>query len=137
MCARSRPVARKRTQMADYDPELIARVVAAVLAGSSVSAVAREYRIPKGTVSTWVKRKGHSLTDGATVATQKRERIGGLIIDNLEAQLEATRSIAQVVSDGEWVKKQPASELAILFGVISDKSFRILEALPDEGGEPE
>jgi transposase-like protein len=130
--------------MADYDQELIARVVAAVLAGSSVSAVAREYRIPKGTVSTWVKRKGRSLVDGApsgetvaVAATQKRERIGDLIIDNLEAQLEATKSIARVVSDDDWIKKQPASELAILFGVISDKSFRILEALPDDGGEPE
>lgn len=127
--------------MATYDPELIARVVAAVMAGASVNAVAREYRIPKGTVSAWVKRRGgeQMLTERrdavATAATQKRERIGDLIIDNLEAQLEATKSIAQVVSDGEWVKKQPASELAILFGVISDKAFRILEALPDDDGD--
>lgn len=130
--------------MATYDPELIARVVAAVMAGASVNAVAKEYRIPKGTVSAWVKRKGGEqvLADRrdavATAATQKRERIGDLIIDNLEAQLEATKSIAKVVQDGDWIRKQPASELAVLFGVISDKAFRILEALPgDDDDEPE
>jgi transposase-like protein len=129
--------------MAQYDPELVARVVAMVLAGQSISSVAREYRIPKGTVSAWVKRQGSVLEAGeaavgeggvATVATQKKERIGDLIIDNLEAQLEATRAIARIVQEGEWIRKQPASELAVLFGVISDKSFRILEALPDDEG---
>ena len=124
--------------MATYDQELIASVVAAVLAGASVSAVAKEYRIPKGTVSAWVKRKGGEqvLADrrdaAATVATQKRERIGDLIIDNLEAQLEATKTIVAIVQDGEWLRSQQASELAVFFGVISDKAFRILEALPGD-----
>lgn len=135
--------------MAQYSPDLIAKVVAAVLEGQSTSAVAREYRIPKGTVSSWVKRNADSgpILDAAAggvanIATQKkenrRELIGDLIIDNLEAQLSVTKTMAIAIQDEDWIRKQPASEIAVLFGVISDKTFRILEALPEgEDGEEE
>ena len=68
--------------MSQYNPDLIAKVVAAVLEGQSMSAVAREYRIPKGTVSSWVKRNvdltpvsGAAEGGVANFATQKK-RIG-------------------------------------------------------------
>ena len=134
--------------MSQYSPDLIAKVVAAVLEGQSMSAVAREYRIPKGTVSSWVKRNvdlapisgapeggGRELRDPKK--ENRRERIGDLIIDNLEAQLNATKMMATAIQDEDWIRKQPASEIAVLFGVISDKTFRILEALPDDEEEEE
>jgi transposase-like protein len=128
--------------MAQYNPDLIAKVVAAVLEGQSMSAVAREYRIPKGTVSSWVKRNAIFESDnggGREIRDPKkegrRELIGDLIIDNLEAQLNATKTMANAIQDEEWIRKQPASEIAVLFGVIADKTFRILEALPDDDDE--
>lgn len=134
--------------MSQYNPDLIAKVVAAVLEGQSMSAVAREYRIPKGTVSSWVKRNvdlapvsgvvdggGRELRDPKK--ENRREQIGDLIIDNLEAQLNATKMMATAIQDEDWIRKQPASEIAVLFGVISDKTFRILEALPDDEEEEE
>lgn len=134
--------------MTQYNPDLIAKVVAAVLEGQSMSAVAREYRIPKGTVSSWVKRNvdlapvsrvadggGRELRDPKK--ENRREQIGDLIIDNLEAQLNATKMMATAIQDEDWIRKQPASEIAVLFGVISDKTFRILEALPDDEEEEE
>ena len=134
--------------MSQYSPDLIAKVVAAVLEGQSMSAVAREYRIPKGTVSSWVKRnvdlapisgaaEGGGREPRDPKKENRREQIGDLIIDNLEAQLNATKMMATAIQDEDWIRKQPASEIAVLFGVISDKTFRILEALPDDEEEEE
>lgn len=117
-----------------YTPELQGQVMAALLAGQSVSSVAKQYNIPKGTVSGW-KRQAQSLVESegvAGVATQKRERIGQLIIDNVEAELETMIAMQKnVFTDREWLKQQSASELAVLYGVIKDKAIRVLEALPD------
>lgn len=117
----------------EYDEQTKAAVMAALLDGQSISSVAREYKIPKGTVSAWKSRGWESVASGgvATIATQKRERIGALIIDGLEAKLLAIKAMADVFAEKDWVRKQPASEIAVLFGVVSDKAFRVLEALPD------
>lgn len=113
----------------EYDEATKGAVMSALLAGQSVSEVADKYRIPAGTVKSWKNRQKD--TPVATVATEKRQRIGDLILEGLEAQLTATKAMADVFADKDWIKKQTASEIAILFGVISDKTYRILEALPD------
>lgn len=116
-----------------YDEQTKAAVMAALLAGQSISHVAKEYKIPKGTVAAWSR----NLPRNHTVSSEKRERIGGLIIDNLEAEMLTTIEMLNVFKDKEWLKKQSASELAVLYGVIKDKTFRILEALPGESDESE
>jgi len=112
----------------EYSDETKAQVMAALLTGQSVSAVASNYKIPYSTVGTWAKDAKGLVRDSPI---QKRERIGELVIDNVEAALEATRAMANVFADTEWLNKQEASQLAVLYGVISDKTYRILEALPD------
>lgn len=101
--------------------------MAALLSGQSVSAVAKEYKIPQSTVSTW-RAQSPNIDD---IGTKKRERIGALVIDNLEAALETTQAILNVVKTKEWIEKQTATEIGVLYGIISDKTYRILEALPD------
>ncbi len=113
----------------EYSDETKAQVMAALLTGQSVSAVASSYKIPYSTVGTWAKDAKGLVRDSPI---QKRERIGELVIDNVEAALEATRAMANVFADTEWLNKQEASQLAVLYGVISDKTYRILEALPDQ-----
>jgi transposase-like protein len=116
------------TKRREYSDELKAEVMAALLVGQSINHVAKEYKIPRGTVSTWSR----NLPRNHAVSTQKRERIGELLVDNVEAELETTLAMQNVFSDEEWLKKQSASELAVLYGVIKDKTFRVLEALPDD-----
>lgn len=119
----------------EYSDEIKAQVMAALLAGQSINATAGKFKIPKGTVSGWARRAGQGVnSELATVATQKKERIGHLIIDNLEAEMEATKAMANVFKDPEWLRKQEASQLAVLYGVIKDKTYRVLEALPDDAG---
>jgi len=111
----------------DYDDATKAAVMAALLTGQSAAAVAKEYKLPASTVRNW-KREA-SLDSG--LATGQKERIGELIIDNLETALETSRTMLRAFADEDWLRKQEASQLAVLYGVISDKLFRVLEALPD------
>lgn len=119
----------------EYSDEIKAQVMAALLTGQSINSVAAKFKIPKGTVSGWARRASDGVSSElATVATQKREKIGDLIIDNLETEMETTKVMQNVFQDTDWLKKQSASELAVLYGVIKDKTFRVLEALPDSDG---
>lgn len=111
-----------------YDPETKAAVMAALLAGQSVSEVAREYKIPRGTVKSWKSRQdnGESV---AVVATQKREEIGDLLLAYLRTSLKTLTIQVEHFGDKSWLTTQDASSLAILHGVQTDKAVRLLEAL--------
>jgi transposase-like protein len=117
--------------MAKYSDETKAAVMAALLTGQSVSQVAREYDIPKGTVSSW-KNRG--------VATQKSNtpEIGELILEYLQANLTALQAQARQFADPKWLEKQDASSVAVLHGVMTDKAIRLIEAMSKdgEGAEP-
>lgn len=112
----------------NYSKEIKATVIAALLEGQSVSRIAKDYNIPSGTVKSWKNRQEQNADATIeTVATQKKE-ISNLIIELLETHLEAAINIAQSI-DTDYIKKQSASEVAVLLGVINDKAFRMLEAL--------
>jgi len=69
------------------------------------------------------------------VEPQKLDELGELISDVLRANLRAVQVLAEhVVTEVEWRRKQPASDIAVLTGVLTDKAVRILEAL--EAAEP-
>ena len=117
----------------EYSQDVKAAVMAALLEGQSVSSVAREYNIPKGTVSGWKRQAEQaSLRGSATVATQKEE-LGDLLLGYLRANLTALQAQAQLFADPDWLEKQGASELAVLHGVATDKAVRLLEAMNRAG----
>lgn len=110
-----------------YGEDIKAAVLAALLAGQSVSEVARQYNLPEGTVKSWKARMKPAETI-ATDATQKKQ-IGELLLEYLEANLITLKEQMKVFSDPTWLKKQSASELAVLHGVMTDKAVRLLEAM--------
>lgn len=122
------------TERREYDEATKAAVMAALLTGQSVSVVASEYKIPLGTVKRWSAAAKEILEP---VRSAKKERIGELVLDNLEASLLFTKSMADVLNDAKWLKKQRASEIAVLYGVVQDKTYRVLEALPDSADDAE
>lgn len=64
--------------------ELKAQALAALFAGQALSAVARTFGVPVGTLKSW---KSRAARDGvAVVATEKREQIG-----DRKAHLKRTR----------------------------------------------
>lgn len=111
----------------NYSEETKAAVMSALLSGQSVSRVADDYNIPEGTVKSWKSRQLNGETV-ATVATEKKEEIGELLYQYLTASLRALQSQVELFSDRDWLKKQPASDLAVLHGVQTDKAVRIMEA---------
>ena len=115
-----------------HNPETKAAVIAALLTGQSISSVAKDYNIPEGTVKNWsvkVKQNGGIVEP---VQPQKRERIGELIVNYLEALLITLHAQQKVFQDEKWLKQQSASEVAVLHGVLADKGIRLLEALADK-----
>ena len=115
----------------EHSEETRAAVIAALLAGQSVSAAAREYEVPKGTVSRWKKQSKSFIETGVpSERTQKKDgRIGDLVVSYLEASLQSLRNQVDAFGDKEWLKEQSASELAVLHGVQMDKAARLLELL--------
>lgn len=99
----------------------------------SPSAVAAKHGIKRATVYKWIERQEHLAYTGGSelsnVVELKKSRIGALALAYLEANLNAQIAQAYVTSDPNYINRQPAGELAILHGVLADKSIRLLEAL--------
>lgn len=119
-----------------HSDEVRAQVIAALLAGQGVSDVARRYKVPKATVS----RIKNELTPAQLeqVGTEKRERIADLIEGHLVTSLKAAAAIAGKTKDDSWLTKQNAADIAVFYGVLTDKAVRILEAAESanqSGGE--
>jgi transposase-like protein len=119
----------------EYDAETKAAVMAALLTGQSISYVAKEYSIPEGTIACWSANMRRGT--GQSVAYEKRERLGELLVDYLETSLQTLRAQVKFFADEAWLRKQPASELAVLHGVCADKAIRLLEALGKDEAEPD
>jgi hypothetical protein len=64
----------------------------------------------------------------AEINAKKKDEFGELLSGYLSQILRTLQLQADVVSDKEWLKKQPADALAILHGVLADKAIRLLEA---------
>lgn len=117
-----------------YSDETRAAVMAALLAGQSISSVAKEYQIPKGTVSGW-KRKAEAISGGVEATPTQKEDVGDLLLDYLRESLVTLREQVKHFRDRAWLSRQNASELAVLHGVQTDKAIRLLEALSQEPDE--
>lgn len=102
--------------------------MAALLSGQSVTAVAKEYNIPKGTVSGW---KSRSLDQGVATSTTQKKEIGDLLLEYIRASLIALKMQVDHFGDKSWLNNQDADQLAVLHGVQTDKAIRLLEALAD------
>jgi transposase-like protein len=115
-----------------HSDEIKSAVMAALLAGQGVNEVAKQYNVPKQTVS-YLKAK---LDEKLGQSGLKRE-IGTLVMELLETKLETLKAIALAISKPDYLQKQSASEVAVLYGVLADKSFRILTAMANSEGHHE
>ena len=115
-----------------YPTALKAQVLAEVLTGDSVSAIARRHNISRQSVIQWRAAAG---IDTNSVLHEKRDELGRLALVYLEKAITALGLQSDLFGDRAWLEKQPAGELAILHGVISDKTVRLLSALRGESEE--
>ena len=118
-------------------PDEIKAAAMADLLLLSPATVAAKYGLKPATVRQWKSRELPEQTPiDVTVVALKKQHIGALMLEYLEASLNALTAQAYVASDPEYINRQPASELAILHGVIADKSVRLVEALQHGTPDP-
>jgi len=109
-----------------HSDETRGAALAALLEGQSVSAIAKKYKLPKATVSD-LKRTLDS-DEFEQVRTKKQEALATLIEGHLHASLKAATELAGQASNASWRDKQDADKLGVLYGILTDKAVRILEA---------
>lgn len=109
--------------------------MAALLSGQGVNEVARDLKVHKSTVSRIKAELDQEKLQ--QVGTQKKERLIDLIEGHLKASLTAAMNLASMSNDKTWLRSQSAGELAVFYGVLSDKSFKLLEAAGAAIGESE
>lgn len=105
-----------------HSEETRAAVMAALLEGQSIGKVAEQYHIPKTTVARWNR-------EGVPGNGTQKEQIGALVLEFLQESLQTAIEQVQVFRDEKWLKRQDASQVAVLYGVNLDKAIRLLEAL--------
>lgn len=110
-----------------HSDEIRAQVMAALLAGQGITEVASQYSLDVSVVSRW--RAGISTQDLQAIATKKGEQIEDLLFGYLTETIVTLKEQAIVVREREYIIKQPADSLAVLHGVMADKSIRLLEAV--------
>lgn len=108
-----------------------AEVISALLAGLGVTEVAQKYNLPKQTVS---RIKNEIVpSELGQVGTEKRERIDELLLDGISSNLKALKAMTDMLSEKEYLRKQPASSIAEVYGTLADRAIRILEAASAAG----
>lgn len=107
-----------------------AAAIADLLTGETVSEVAARHNLNKSVVSRWKARI--PAGELQRVATKKGEQLDEAVFGCVRGNLESLTAQAKATSDREWIMKQPARDLAMLHGVMFDKSFRILETVNRE-----
>ena len=112
-----------------HKPEIMAAVMAALLAGQGVAAVARQYKLDSGLVSRWKQKIPQEKLQ--QVAEEKRDEFAELLVDALRSILKSLKVSADAIRSTEgwaWVRQHSPAEFATLIGVLTDKGFRLLEA---------
>ena len=105
----------------EHTNEVRAEVISALLAGQGVNEVSRRYNVPKATVS--------RIKNGLALEHLEQEKISVLVERHLTQSLKAATSLAEKVCTNEpWFAKQNAADIGVLYGILTDKSIRILEA---------
>lgn len=120
---------KTRGQGVKLPPEVQAQIFAALLMGqfTTDAELADAKGVSKQTVSRLRKYIPEEFAKFGLDLKQKR--ITDLVLSYLEEGLESSMRIDSVTNDIEWLKSQDAASLATLYGVKSDKIFKLLEAI--------
>lgn len=108
--------------------------LADLVRGHSVTQVASRYHLDRKTVYRW---RSEDPELAPRFRQDIKEDVSEAVAALLKTQLSTLVAQLAVVSDPEWLKTQSAQGLAILHGVIADKTVRILESIAPDAPEDE
>ena len=119
-----------------HSDETKAAVLAALLAGQSVHAVAAQYAVDRTTVRRWRLAAG---MERPLVPPKKAEEVAEQLVSLILESLTTLQALQRAFRDPAWIAQQSAADLAVLYGVSFDKAYHLaaaLQATPDDEQEP-
>jgi hypothetical protein len=99
-----------------------------------VNQTARDFKLNPSVVSR-LRAKAHPFLKQRQ-ATESSSKLETLVVANVRQNLETLTAQSIEAGKPEYIQAQPARDLAVLHGVIADKTFRILSAMTPEGEKP-
>jgi transposase-like protein len=117
--------------MAEYSDQMKAQALAALLSGQSFGQVASMLGVPIGTLKSWKQRSAITPNMDAPDASERRARIGALLLEYLQTTLETLGRQQLMVRDETWLHKQSAAEIAVLHRESLNGAIRLLEGLAE------
>ncbi len=140
-----------------HDPAIKAQAIALLLAGTSIGKTADKLGIAKSSVSNWYKEikgdaprpknntnstanstipqvhshlpESNSFNTNSTVPSTQKKTRAELLDTLIDAKLETLIAQLEHFRDKEWLQRQSAGDLALLFGIEMDKAVRMLELI--------
>lgn len=117
-----------------------------LMMGGSIGGVAKELGLPKATVQRWHEKlkkaendprayaghKGNLIQYSPTYAQRtyvEGDTLAGLLTELIRQQLVTLIAQQEHFRDPEWLSRQNAADLSLLFGVSADKLMKALEAI--------
>lgn len=104
------------------DEQIKAAVLASILLGQPVAAIAVQYNLPYQTVYNW--KEAFDLTS----PVNRRDRLSENLMIFIEQEIKNMVAISIATSDTDWIRDQTASELADYISVKHNSLMRVLEA---------
>ena len=117
-----------------YDTKTKSAAIEAVLGGQEIAFVAKEFDIPHQTLRSWMRRAQIKI-EKVKPSPANEDKIGGLLIRLVEAELEGMEAVVKLLLDEDWLKAQRADNVAALYALVSDKNMQKIEAMsatPDD-----
>jgi transposase-like protein len=109
-----------------HPDEVRAKAIALLLVGCTVMEVANELQLSHQTISNYKREIPEDKL--GELGRKKGERLDDLVYQCLITNLETLNQQAVIVREPEYILKQPADQLATLYGVMADKTLRLLGA---------
>lgn len=114
-----------------YDDGTRGTALAALLAGNTPRRVAEEHGIPLNTVKSWRRR----LKRGEIAMLHPKKGNDGLMHEYIESVLRSLIAQSSTLQDREWIQRQGAGAVALLYGIVFDRTIRSLELLSSVTGD--
>ena len=107
------------------DPEMVAKVTAALLEGMEIAEATKKFNLPYNTVKAMAAKIGPEF---AKVRNESKDRIGDLLADLVESNVEGMKAIAKQATDVSYTKKHNPTALSDLYEKLANTTVRLLEA---------
>jgi hypothetical protein len=118
-----------------------AAVVALLLEGMTPTQIERKLKVPKQTVANY--KRALTPEQIRQINTKRAGELDEMLWAHLRSNFAAMDAITTHVQSEKYINGQDADAVAVLYGVINDKSVRILDAIErarggsSGGGEPD